>query len=255
MMEERNHNDQETRESILKAAMSEFAERGYRGGRTASIAESAGVNKALIHYYFKNKESLYREVMKRNMGFQKMGFDIPIYNGNWELTPSQKLYILTYLITMSHFIAADKNVLRIYLWELAEGGTFIRELKEKYSIPRTEVFMKLVSQGIESGEFAAKQPYLILMGLFSMINFFSVDKNLPIGISHYNELYRNASEEDIFQFMLQYMFRFFRPEGAPLDIPEVPEEIISYLDQLIMIMKEKGVSEEILAQFMNVIVG
>jgi TetR/AcrR family transcriptional regulator len=47
------------RSKILRAAIHEFSERGLAGARTDSIANSAGVNKALLYYYFKSKHSLY----------------------------------------------------------------------------------------------------------------------------------------------------------------------------------------------------
>lgn len=48
-----------SREKILRAALHEFSVHGLAGARTDTIAESANVNKALLYYYFKNKESLY----------------------------------------------------------------------------------------------------------------------------------------------------------------------------------------------------
>jgi TetR/AcrR family transcriptional regulator len=48
-----------TRARILDAAIREFSENGLAGARTEQIAEEAGVNKALLYYYFKGKEELY----------------------------------------------------------------------------------------------------------------------------------------------------------------------------------------------------
>jgi AcrR family transcriptional regulator len=45
-----------TRSSILDAAEHEFAKVGLWGARTESIAARTGVTKAMIHYYFENKE-------------------------------------------------------------------------------------------------------------------------------------------------------------------------------------------------------
>lgn len=59
--------DPSTKEKILRAAEEEFALRGYAGARTQEIARKAGVNKALIHYYYKDKASLYQEVMDEMM--------------------------------------------------------------------------------------------------------------------------------------------------------------------------------------------
>ena len=51
-----------TEQKILEAAKAEFLEKGYNGARTSEIARRAGINKALLHYYFRNKERLFEEV-------------------------------------------------------------------------------------------------------------------------------------------------------------------------------------------------
>jgi len=48
-----------SRDRILHAAISEFSEHGLAGARTNAIATAARVNKALLYYYFRDKESLY----------------------------------------------------------------------------------------------------------------------------------------------------------------------------------------------------
>lgn len=42
-----------TEQLILKAAEKEFLEKGFAGAKTVSIAKAAGVNHALLHYYFR----------------------------------------------------------------------------------------------------------------------------------------------------------------------------------------------------------
>jgi AcrR family transcriptional regulator len=54
-----------SRQQILEAALSEFAEKGFAGARVRSIAERAGVNSQLISYYFGGKGGLYQEIMER----------------------------------------------------------------------------------------------------------------------------------------------------------------------------------------------
>jgi TetR/AcrR family transcriptional regulator len=49
----------QTRARILEAAVREFSASGLAGARTEQIAEAAGVNKALLYYYFSNKLALY----------------------------------------------------------------------------------------------------------------------------------------------------------------------------------------------------
>jgi len=52
-----------TRAAILAAAERVFARSGLAGARTDLIADEAGVNKALLYYYFQSKEKLYLAVL------------------------------------------------------------------------------------------------------------------------------------------------------------------------------------------------
>lgn len=49
---------------ILEAAKQEFLEHGFDGARMQKIAERAGINKALLHYYFRSKENLFKAIFK-----------------------------------------------------------------------------------------------------------------------------------------------------------------------------------------------
>ena len=55
---------EDSRSAILRAAIKLFAEEGEAGARTDAIARAAGVNKALLHYYFGTKEALYGAVLE-----------------------------------------------------------------------------------------------------------------------------------------------------------------------------------------------
>lgn len=55
---------EESRDRILAAAVKIFAEKGYNGARIDQIAGEAGVNKALIYYYFEGKEAILNELFQ-----------------------------------------------------------------------------------------------------------------------------------------------------------------------------------------------
>lgn len=57
--------DGETRDRILAAARTTFLQRGTSGARMQEIADEAGVNKALLHYYFRSKERLAAAVFRQ----------------------------------------------------------------------------------------------------------------------------------------------------------------------------------------------
>jgi AcrR family transcriptional regulator len=56
--------DNQTRDRIFKAASDIFEEKGYDGARMQEIADRAGINKALLHYYFRTKEQLFAAVFQ-----------------------------------------------------------------------------------------------------------------------------------------------------------------------------------------------
>jgi TetR/AcrR family transcriptional regulator len=60
--------DLETRERILDAAHTVFLRKGTAGSRTQEIADEAGVNKALVHYYFGTKAALADAIFERSLG-------------------------------------------------------------------------------------------------------------------------------------------------------------------------------------------
>ncbi len=52
---------------ILSAARAEFIDKGFKSARMQSIAKSAGVNHALLHYYFRSKEQLYDAAVRETV--------------------------------------------------------------------------------------------------------------------------------------------------------------------------------------------
>ena len=57
--ERRRRNPDRTRATILSAATSEFAARGYDGASVNEIAFAAGVNKRMLYHYYDSKDGLY----------------------------------------------------------------------------------------------------------------------------------------------------------------------------------------------------
>jgi len=247
--------DTEARESILAAAKSEFAARGYQGARTAAIAEKAGVNKALIHYYFKNKETLYLEILKRGIGGVNADYDVPLFIGEISLTPSEKLYLLTYITVVGHLRSVDMENQYILLWEVAEGGEYIRQVGEQYIIPRQKLVMSLIQEGIESGEFESRHPNMVLMGLTSMVMSFSIDLDRGFRTSLHDVAGAKPTEADYLDFFVEYMFKMMRPKGRELDIPEISPSVMEYVDKLIEMMTERGVSPKMYETLIKLIIG
>src|SRR5215468_12319801 len=79
---------EQSRAAILKAAVREFAREGVAGARTDAIARAAGVNKALLYYYFKDKEALYQAVLDEVFSGVRMAVEGALA---LELSPRERL--------------------------------------------------------------------------------------------------------------------------------------------------------------------
>jgi TetR/AcrR family transcriptional regulator len=66
--------DKVTEERIFEAAKTVFSERGMDGARMQEIADKAGINKSLLHYYFRSKEKLFNAVFDDIAGMTFMKF-------------------------------------------------------------------------------------------------------------------------------------------------------------------------------------
>lgn len=66
-----------TEEKILIAARKVFSDKGYAATRTRDIAEEAGINLALVNYYFRSKERLFSAIMQEKV-YQLFGTVVPI---------------------------------------------------------------------------------------------------------------------------------------------------------------------------------
>jgi len=92
-----------TEEKIKEAAKKVFTRKGYAATRTRDIAEEAGINLALLNYYFRSKEKLFGQVMLEKVQ-QLFGILLPVLND-----PSTKLETKTELIVSSYIEMIGKN--------------------------------------------------------------------------------------------------------------------------------------------------
>lgn len=75
----------DTEEKIMEAAKDIFQKKGMSGARMQEIADKAGINKALLHYYYRTKEKLFEKVLSGAFSLlipkvqEMMGSDEPLF--------------------------------------------------------------------------------------------------------------------------------------------------------------------------------
>lgn len=160
-----------SRASILKAAAQEFAQFGVAGARTDAIAREAGVNKALLYYYFKDKETLYGSVLDDAFAGLKSAV-FAVLDG--PLPAREK--IIAYAGAYFDFIAANQTYPRLMQREMMrarEGKSqHIEKIIKSYIQPVFGKVSAVLREGIESGDFRAVDPAHFVPSMIAMIVFY-----------------------------------------------------------------------------------
>ena len=84
-------------ERIKAAARKVFHQKGYAGTRTRDIAEEAGINHAMVNYYFRSKEKLFGIVMLETMTFFFKGVSTILNNENTSLEEKIEQIVANYI--------------------------------------------------------------------------------------------------------------------------------------------------------------
>ena len=161
---------QHSRAAILKAAVREFAQEGVAGARTDAIARAAGVNKALLYYYFEGKEGLYRAVLDQVFGGVRAAIHTAL---SQKLSPREKL--VSYVCAHFDYIASNPLYPRIVQAEFLRAGrdpSRLERIAKQYFRPVFLEISELLEEGAESGDFRAVDPVHFIPSMISVIVFY-----------------------------------------------------------------------------------
>jgi TetR/AcrR family transcriptional regulator len=138
--------DPSTEEKILTAAREVFHKRGFGGARMQDIADTAGINKALLHYYFRNKENLFNAVFTEALAAM-VGTVSNIFMGQGSL--EEKLVrFYDYHIT---FLQQNSYLPWFIINGLYEKPDQIRELMTRNNFHPDKVLARIVDNLKEEG--------------------------------------------------------------------------------------------------------
>src|SRR5580693_4594571 len=162
---------EQSRAAILQAAVREFACEGIAGARTDAIARSAKVNKALLYYYFKDKEALYGAVLDQVFGGlvacvgEVLSRDLP---------PREK--ILAYAGAHFDYVSTHPLYPRIVQGEMMGAGrgraNHLQHIVRKYFRPLFARVAEVLKNGQATGEFRPVDPLHFVPSMIAVIVFY-----------------------------------------------------------------------------------
>lgn len=159
--------DQSTEQVILEAAKKVFVRKGMAGARMQDIADEAGINKALLHYYFRNKEKLFEMIFMEAAAklFPRIN---AIFNSDQPLFEKIESFCDEYIS-----IVMENPYLPLFvLNEINQDPEyFLQKVWKGNSKPNPSKFLEQIEREVKKGTIKRTSPLHLLMNLISMTIF------------------------------------------------------------------------------------
>lgn len=181
--------DTSTEEKIKEAAREVFHKKGYAATRTRDIAETAGINLALLNYYFRSKAKLFDIIIRETLIGFVQNMAVVLNDRTTSLEKKVELIASNYI----DFITHEAEIPVFIVSEIRNNpGGLLEKLPVK-ELVQNSVFVRQHREAVENGEVTEPNPLQFLMNLISLIVFPFVAKPLlkavgDVDDSRFNEV-------------------------------------------------------------------
>lgn len=155
-----------TEKRIIDAARRVFLKKGMAGARMQEIANEAGINKALLHYYFRSKEKLFESI------FEEVIADI---SGGLKLIFEKEMTVLDRLCSIVDIyidtLLENKYLPLFVLNEMNNNPERFSGLINEHMVVHLGKLMQQIEEEIESGKIRAIQPPHLLLNVLGLVIF------------------------------------------------------------------------------------
>lgn len=162
----------EAEERIFRAALEVFAMKGKDGARMQEIADLAGINKAMLHYYFRSKDKLYEAVFE----YVFKRFALREMQATLETADSYKDALRAFISGFIDVHLEDMAVVRLMVNENLAGGTTMGAIiaRRDHDTSPPSMFVKQTKAAIERGEIRPVDPHHMMLTIISSCIFFLI---------------------------------------------------------------------------------
>ena len=155
--------DETTEGQILDAAEKVFQAKGMDGARMQEIADNAGINKAMLHYYFRSKQLLFEAVFTTAFSLLAPQLN-KVLNDDSSIEDKIRKFTSNYI----SFVSKHPFLPNFVLQELNRNPEFVLKLKDKKVFPSLAKFKNQVDSEVEKGNLkpiSAEQLFINIMSL------------------------------------------------------------------------------------------
>ncbi|QBN17593.1 TetR/AcrR family transcriptional regulator [Flavobacterium nackdongense] len=155
-----------TEEKIFNAARIIFQKKGFAGARMQEIANEAGINKAMLHYCFKNKELLFQAVFMN--AFSQLAPQInAIFKSNDCVFDKIRKFTHSYI----SFVMLNPYLPQFIIQEMNNNPDFVMTFLKNESRPDPTLLIAQIEKEIADGIIKPIHPKQLLMNMISMTVF------------------------------------------------------------------------------------
>ena len=182
-------NKNTTEERILESARQIFQAKGLQGARMQEIADKAGINKAMLHYYYRSKELLFEAVFEEaaNRIFPKI---VEFLNTDYPLFEKIERFVDYYLTTLLE----NKYMPAFVLNELNQNPERLVKLMSDRGIFKQEKFIEQINNAIKDELIIHIDPRQLITNIISMSIFPFAGRPILMGLF-------KLDEESYYQFI------------------------------------------------------
>ncbi len=171
-----------TEEKIFEAAHKVFQLKGFTGARMQEIADEAGINKAMLHYCFKNKELLFEAVFMK--AFAQLAPQInEIFNSDASVFDKIRRFTDSYI----SFVIENPFLPPFIIQEMNNNPEFVERFLNNQNRPNPTILIAQIEKEISEGIIKEIHPKQLLLDIFSMTIFPFAAQVLVKGIIQINE--------------------------------------------------------------------
>lgn len=177
---------EQSRAAILLAAVREFAQQGMAGARTDTIARMARVNKALLYYYFKDKEKLYGAALDYAFGQLR---ETMVEVLDRDLPPREK--VLAYVGTYFDYIASHgfhRDLVQMEMLRSSHGSPHLQRIAKQYFRPLYVRLSEVIRKGITAGDFRQINPMQFVPTMVALVVFYFISAPLMKTVTGFDPL-------------------------------------------------------------------
>lgn len=160
MAKKKVQTDSSTEEKIKAAARKVFTKKGFAAARTRDIAEEAGINLALLNYYFRSKEKLFDMVMLENLQQFLLGLKSALHNEQSSLTEKVSVIAEEYI----NMLKANPDLPLFVLTEIRMNPEKLADTMKVKTLLLESVFFKQLMQATK-GKIHPMHLLINIMGL------------------------------------------------------------------------------------------